>query len=364
MNLVDRVMNEIDGIGVEELDNRASVDLLPDLIKRALSLRRENANVGARLSSILCGLSDADNLRGLLRNPELFPPIQSLSTDSHTSLWESQLDLLEFHLNQRPLENLSLPPSSFLRTRGQVYTNRSGSWELVENPPMSHKLGEWTVYLPFDGLFNDLFDTGLYPSRTGMCDTSHLVPLIEHSRVKLARFSARMLADMDLAVHTIGLTWDNGFPSSSSRLGFNGGILVNPYWNNGQAVAASIIHEYCHQRLWQWWHFAPLVSSHQQDLQIRSPVSGNNRSLLALLQALLIYVECLDFYQREILDGAVDAWPAQRAEHLRKTLPDLFSSVENAVHDNPRISAYLRIVRDEYREICTETNPGPHALIP
>ena len=85
----------------------------------------------------------------------------------------------------------------------------------------------------------------------------------------------------------------------------------------------------CIRDRWQWWAFEPLEGACDETQELRSPVTGNLRSVPVLLQALAIYTEVRRWLaaapgqRNEMHDPFETSWQAQRLELLDRALPVL-----------------------------------------
>jgi hypothetical protein len=114
-----------------------------------------------------------------------------------------------------------------------------------------------------------------------------------------------------------------------------------------------LIHEYYHQRLWQWWTYCPLVESYQEELKIKSPISGNERSVISLLQALLIYIGLLDYYTEVLYKSngettIFSTWQRKRIENFTTNIPVLFNILKQSLLMNERVDLYLNLLMKEF----------------
>ena len=101
----------------------------------------------------------------------------------------------------------------------------------------------------------------------------------------------------------IALVGDFGRPGFSCRTRYYGGIFINPEYENGHWLAETIIHEHLHLKLWLWWTFEPVAAQAALEVEIDSPVTGRRRQVGAMLQAYLIYAQCIEFYAWAVRDG-------------------------------------------------------------
>jgi hypothetical protein len=157
----------------------------------------------------------------------------------------------------------------------------------------------------------------LYPRLTSDYDANHLLELATRAASIFTNCCTQMSADFMKVIRHIILTPDIGNSdrwSYNCRLLYFGAIFINPFRVNPYGMVESFIHEYFHQRLWQWWAHEEIEGLPTDDVMVRSPITGNLRSAAVMLQALIIYISVLHFYHQQ-LDAKRDD-PAQLTELL------------------------------------------------
>lgn len=345
MKILQAVLAGLDGISLCELNELVGQDLFVDLLKRACMVH-PFGSINKELKQLLhVSRSTAPN-----NNPELFASAVTILNQTPGGDIQYHLDLLQFHLGQVELSQICADNGKFLRTSGSLFKLIEDVW--IPQDKVKIQVEQWNVYLPCNGLFNDLFDLKVYPSTSDTLDYNRTCGLLRAARSDLQRYSDELLREIDRAVQVIALTWQNGSPSFSFRLGYSGGIFVNPFWESGYGLAEAILHEYCHQRLWQWWHYSPLFQVGIEDWQVTSPVTGNRRSIFALLQATLIYAECISFYIHKIQCNPSNVkWILKRVDNLRQKLPLLIERVKLEIDGHARGLLFLKIVERSMKDI-------------
>jgi hypothetical protein len=134
-------------------------------------------------------------------------------------------------------------------------------------------------------------------------------------------------------VSVIALVGDFGRPGFSCRTRYYGGIFINPEYENGHWLAETIIHEHLHLKLWLWWTFEPVAAQAALEVEIDSPVTGRRRQVGAMLQAYLIYAQCIEFYAWAVRDGGFGdiAWPRARLNGLTERAPILGDALSDVL---------------------------------
>ena len=188
------------------------------------------------------------------------------------------------------------------------------------------------------GLFADMLDETVYPSLDVDADES-VCSQLEDAFDIIDRFRPGLLRDIVSTVSVVALVGDFGRPGFSCRTRYYGGIFINPEYENGHSLAETIIHEYLHLKLWLWWTFEPVAAQAALEVETDSPVTGRRRQVGVMLQAYLIYAQCIEFYAWAVRDGRFGdiAWPRarlnwliERAPVLRDALSDVLSKEKTA----------------------------------
>src|SRR5690606_23783957 len=119
--------------------------------------------------------------------------------------------------------------------------------------------------------------------------------------------------------------------SFNLRLRFPGAVFLNPFTVGAPGLAEGLLHEYLHQRMWLWWELCPPTGLPDWQRSIHSPMSGQTRPLVTMLQAAVIF-RCVHHMHRALLvprvaRGALDpdarAFCRARVERRAATRPGL-----------------------------------------
>ncbi len=257
------------------------------------------------------------------KEPELFLAL-------HAFLWgdalsdPTALEAIRFHL-ECELEPPARWRRSFLRSpvlRGEVYRYdrvRSATIRL----PRLRKGGP--IVIPATAkLFADMLDESVYPNVDVEADES-LSSRLDCAFNLIDQFRADLLLEILRTVSVIALVGDFGRPGFSCRTRYYGGIFINPGYENGNALAETIIHEYLHLKLWLLWISEPVASRAKLEVVINSPVTGRSRQAGVMLQAYLIYAQCVEFYAWAVHNRVFgnEAWARRRLNWLVERMPAL-----------------------------------------
>lgn len=271
------------------------------------------------------------------KEPELFLALYSLvESDNISDL--SMLETVRFHLDC----NLKAPPTwrrSYLRSpilRSKLYRFDGGVSTAIDL--RAARIGGPTLIPVLSGLFDDIFDGGLYPNvQIDVVESTYLE--FNSSFDIIGRVCPELLQDILSTVNVVAVVGDFGRAGFSCRTKYYGGIFINPEYQHGNLLPETIIHEYLHLKLWLWWTFEPICSHETLAVEIASPMTGERRSAGVMLHAYLIYAQCIEFYllasRRNIFER--NEWYDKRLKLLfnrvpilRDTLADVFCAEKAA----------------------------------
>lgn len=299
-----------------------------------------------------------DMAPSMARNPELYPPIIGLIRAPAAEV-ESALNRVELQCGMSTLSDLAFVPEGIHRLEHfglGVVRCTAGVLSLLDG--VAESRSGMTIYLPHAELFADLLDPRLYPPRAAHFDARALVALVEVGLSRVAEYSGDLAADLFRCVSTIALTTDLGHAerwSFNLRLSYLGGIFVNPFRVNHLGMAESILHEYYHQRLWEWWAYDPLDGIPAEDVTVVSPITGRCRPVSVMTHALVIYAGVVHFYDQmksDSRDLTSDdrAWIEARCLQLRPGIEPLYERLAAAINTSSRAHMFLDFVRDLCRD--------------
>jgi hypothetical protein len=259
------------------------------------------------------------------QNPELYPPLYRLlgagsdPTDLHRH-WralQGQLGLAEIApdmFTHRYFRLHGPSPRTFELDNGQV---REVPDAVVMADPDFPR-----VYRPVPHLFDDVIAKGIrYDGSSIPLSQSDMRVAITDAADVLAQYDQALSQGFRLAVGTIAITGDwrpgdrIGYSTASA---FPGAIFASICTDSAPLLVETFIHEYYHQRIWLWWLIENPADLPDQDIMMISPVSGQERAVRVMMQALLIYVSLADYYHWAAnMFPDDEAWIVQRSQTLR-----------------------------------------------
>lgn len=353
MNLLNVVLKEHDGgEGLHQLGIRAQA-LLLDMLQTAEARTAQNRSITSQLGEIT-EFVRATHLQGrVCANPELYMRVTDIIVGSDEFAWCRSMQQLRVHLGMADASTLDIEPGQYLRlvhTSGWTYWRQPGRSEPLKLKAHLNLEGVHAVlYPPRDNLFNDLLSTRFYPPVSTTFMVNQLKDLVQDAAAILRSYSEELYDDFNRAISVIGLTADLRDEqrwSFSCRLRYFGGMFVNPYNIPVCGVVEAMIHEYYHQRLWQWWAYDDDYSI-SEEVVVVSPMTGNTRSVSVMMQALLIYTSILNFYIAYYeLGGTSRKWIYNRIQNLRNAIPSLYRLLEEACKAHTSPHRFLRAVFD------------------
>jgi HEXXH motif-containing protein len=373
--------NTVTGSDFYEFADRTQRLLPFDLIEKAL---RDNPATAPHRRGIedihaLMGVySDdhVDHAQGPLpyRNPDIFPSMIALIISDDSTHIERHLGNLRLHLaarDAREVEGLDDGYYRLVHSHGSLLRVREGNKRDVHKELTFRTEGSRPiVYLPADELFNDLVDTTLYPRVSEQPDAPALASLVANAMSMLRQYSPEVWADFQQVISSIVLTPDFGHPdrwSYSYRLNYFGGIFINPFRVNVYGMVESLIHEYYHQRLWQWWAYEDLPGMPPEDVTVISPVTGNRRSVQVMAHALLIYISALHFYAHQLQQPTAQEaqereWLTRRALLLHEGIPQLYESLRTTSPPRTAALVFLDSLMEQFSAIQLPGGSGQAVL--
>jgi hypothetical protein len=303
----------------------------------------------ARIDTIRRTLLDHNNVRELWRDSDIYYPIFTLfEAGDDASAVDLLLRRLEIQLGIRPLSGLrTLPPATYrlLSLTGQVWAANAHSVLPLHNVSTRVPGCAATVYLPRPGLFHDVLPVERYPEAAA--DNARddvLVAKLTAACEMLAELEPDVYADLQDLISTIVLTPSghqaacfDSFRQTWSynlRLRYFGGIFIDAAHVDAFAVAEGVMHEYLHQRLWQWWELEHPDGLPPPQATLTSPMTGVVRPTYVMVQALLIYVAVHALHARALSRGRhypVTPWVHARVAHLTDGIPRLLTALRAVV---------------------------------
>ncbi|WP_019833500.1 HEXXH motif-containing putative peptide modification protein [Sphingomonas sp. PR090111-T3T-6A] len=317
-------------------------------------------DAAARAHADLSGVPGFADLHAYLRDrseahwndPELYPHLHALlAARTAGSDPERHVRCLRGRLGLSPVEPAMLVHRYF-RTHGA----KPATWEMsedsvrpVEGAILDCVTGGPIVYRPLPGLFDDVVHDGmryngarLPVSEAGMRDA------ILAGLVTVRRYAADLHEGILDAIGVIAITgdWSPGDRSSYSMgAHYTGGIFTSLCPGSPELQAESLIHEYYHQRLWLWWLIEGPADLPDREVKMISPVSGLERPVVVMMQALLIYASLADYY-RWLLHGDISGadWIERRWQALDRGRDTLADILRDRLEERPQSRHFVDAV--------------------
>jgi HEXXH motif-containing protein len=296
------------------------------------------------------------------QNPEVFAQIALLAQAAARGRDPSPvLELLRVQLELIPVSdapNLADGPIRLMQVDGSIRVRRGDRVERlddgivasVENLPAR-------VALPYEGLYRDLVPSELYRDDVQSYDARELTERLSQGADLLRRHAPEILSDLCAVIRTVVLVPDLHDArqwSYNLRLGYFGAIFVNVFPLGRHAIAEALMHEYIHQRLWEWWTYEPPDGLPADTVSIRSPVTDREKPALVMLQALLIYASAHRFYVSASHDDTLSSEERdaveQRMSRLSTAVPELAETLRAHIADDTRAARIVDRASDAFAE--------------
>jgi hypothetical protein len=246
------------------------------------------------------------------RNPELYPHLFRILKGADTEFdLGTILCALECHLGLRDLNPQAFTHRYFRLHRPipQTFELAEGEIRAVPQAIVANEQGFPLVYQPVPHLFDDVVGgAATYIGSPLPVPSSVVGNVIREAAEVLRQYDSELYDGFTDAVGTLAITgeWDLANRSSYSTGSlYTGGIFTSLCVDSPQLLVESFIHEYYHQRLWMWWLIEAPSDIPDREMTVVSPVSGHERSVQIMMQALLIYASLTDYY-RWAYHGAPD----------------------------------------------------------
>jgi hypothetical protein len=365
MNLVEMSFDKFSDSDFHEFVGRTQRRLPTDLLSKAINDNPAIADYRDSIEELrtLLGEStaEASEAQPGWQNPEIYPPIVGLLGAGSTQQVEKHLLNLRLHLglaDMRGAKNLDDGYYRLTQSHGHVYRVRAGQPSRLRKRVYFNVTGFRPVfYLPTDELFNDIVGTNLYPRLNENYNADALIDLSQSSVQLLHQYCPEMWDDLQQVIQCIALTPDLGNPdrwSYNCRISYFGGIFINPFQVNRYGMVESLIHEYYHQRLWQWWAYEGPMDLPDETVTIISPVTGNRRSAQVMIHALIVYISAFHFHSQQLKydNGNREAqdtgWLMTRTEMLHRSIPSLYSLLRETVLPHGTTGSFLDYLMEQF----------------
>lgn len=277
------------------------------------------------------------------RNPEVFAQIALLARDASEGRDPiAALELLEVQLGLLHIDDAQHLGDRIVRLThvdGSIRSRRSGSCDRIDGEIIaSIDSFPGRVLLPWTGLYRDLVPSNLYPDHGEPYDRSALISKVSGAAQLVQEYAPDVASDLCRVVQLVVLVpnlHDSRQWSYNLRLGYFGAIFINACTANRFGIAEALIHEYLHQRLWQWWTYEAPEGLPGGDAILRSPITNRDKPAIVMLQALIIYVTAHRFYTDATRSASfTDAelnWGLARRRELAVGIPQLAETLRQHV---------------------------------
>ncbi len=300
--------------------------------------------------------------REIWRDSEIYYPLVTLiEAVDDAGKTDELVRREEILLGLRDVREIADLPDGFVRlsrSHGEIFRVRGGSASRVEDPIatwlLPHRL---LVYLPADELFNDLRPVEHYPRLTGDPRPAELLRRLERALDLLRALEPEVMQDFADLVGTIVLVpplpQAPGRPeklrwSYNLRFRYFGGLFLDLSCVEELGAAEGLLHEYFHQRLWQWFALGEPDGIPPADARIVSPITGNEREARVMVHALVIYAAALELYRRAAdaleLGAASARWVESRSSLLARGIPLLHRELGRFVPPETAVGRALAVV--------------------
>lgn len=360
MNLFLECFNQFSKLQFDDLIGRIQPHMPRHFLLSTLELQPSLQRYRVEVEEIAAFLSVRNSELTFWRNPEVYGQIALLA--KHAARNDNLVPILE---SLRLQVGMVGPRAARLAdglyrlayVDGSFYVSRGGEIREIEGEIRTSVNGfRGLVLLPFENLFADLVDPSLYPPVCNDFEPRQLESQLAKAFELLEFYSPEVICDLEDVVQTIVLVpnfEDQKRWSYNLRLAYFGGIFINPFVTGPYGLVEALIHEYCHQRLWQWWAYEPPTGLPAGNLMIRSPVTGRDKSAVVMVHALIIYVAVRDFYVTQVLrrarvSGDEEKWVADRVDLLSHAIPKLYRELCAQIQPCTMIASTLNYVMERF----------------
>lgn len=357
MNLAKACIREFSKFGPDQLFGPIEARMPQHFLLSTLELQASLRPAAEPIQEI-ADLLAAPNGSEPWRNPEVYWQITRLARGGEAAA--DPQPILESLRTQAGITRLAEADLAdglhrLVCTEGGVYRVRDGVKTEVEDVVMEADGFRGHVLLPYDGLFADMLENRLYPSFASEGPWSEIRGRLTQAVDLVAAYSTELFDDIQEVVRLLVLTPDLEDAqrwSYNLRMAYFGAIFINPYAIGVFGIAESLIHEYCHQRLWQWWAYDPPAGLPATDLEVHSPVTGRMKPFEVMIHALVVYVLANDFYtwalESERGPGEERDWICRRQKHLAQGIPCLHRTLLEQVETGTTLQAMLDYLLERF----------------
>jgi hypothetical protein len=331
------------------------LDELPLHMLGSLSKANPDFDRDARLGDIREKLRETS--RTYWKNPEIYPLLYGLLLRNSDLSQDMFFERMEYQILDSRLDPAHTPNGFYRRpwAEPQVIQVADGALKLHSDIVVKGIEAEAfpAVFMPRSGLFDDVVGADVYYGADPAFDMSEAAAIFTEAAASLRRFSPELYEGFCDAIGLVALTSEpvGEVPRSfSARMFYAGGIFSAILKDNAPSLVENLVHEYYHQRLWLWWSIEAPEDLPPQDMTIRSPVTGADKSVQVMLHALMIYTSVCHYYDfalsKEPLPPPVRDWVEQRRSKLATGSRKLLDLLMEALPDRPETRRYVAHVGD------------------
>lgn len=309
---------------------------------------RNGGRADRRVTRIADALSSSPSRFAASRNPEIYPHVIALATAGYDTASEAQLLFHAAANEAQPLPTRAV--ADYLRVVSatpRIYRRRGARFVAMSG--VAHQTAhDISVFLPVPGLFQDVAPRNLSPKTRP--ETIPSPEVVDRAIDVMARFDALLAEDFQRTVRVVAFTTPLRDPSQWSynlRLQYLGGVFIDPHPLSIVRLTEGLIHEFCHQRLWEWWAYEPPRGVDEGAI-VRSPVTGRERTVLVMLHAMLIYAQLVHYHRFLAADATLAEderqAAAERAAKLAAALPPTFALMSRHTRSRSRARRFVEFV--------------------
>jgi len=172
----------------------------------------------------------------------------------------------------------------------------------------------------------------------------------------VGRYSPALFQELDAFVTCVGLLPSaSPLVSTSVRLSFFRAVFLNPFGFDADVdvMAELLVHEYYHQRMRQWWFYEPVEGLPGEEARMVSPISGEERSLEVMLQALVIYLEGMRYHLWSLSgDPAPDSRSPDRLQTLARGVSALAAELARRAPAGSEFADQVAFLTETFQEVA------------
>lgn len=362
MNLALECLERFSLLGFEGLVGRVERTMPQHFLRSTAKLQPSLGAHRAEIEEIAAAMENEADC-ATWRNPEVYAQIALLAQAVGQGRDPSPvLELLRVQIGMLCLSDarhLTDGPIRLLHVDGSIHVCHNGKINQVDDEVVASISGlAAKILLPHRGLYRDLLGPTLYPDQVLPFDRAELTEKLCKGVHLVEQYSPNIASDLECVIQTVVLIPDLNDSrqwSYNLRLGYFGAIFINGFAVGRHGLAEALIHEYFHQRLWQWWTFEPPGGLLPNSMLVRSPVTNRDKPAGVMLQALLIYISVHQFYADvaafdDRLTPQEQNWIEERTSKLSAAIPQLSEVLREHVPKKTTVALILDLAMERFAE--------------